>query len=93
MPPSAIVHIVSAIVITEHKLVDGLCAIHNFINQGLAQHIFERTCRIVCHSHTDTANLRVVLYVVPSEEKIIAVIGLDNSRRPQSTAQPWDIFL
>ena len=49
--------------------------------------------RQVCHSHTDTANLRVVLYIVPSEKKIIAVIGLDDSRRPQSTAQPWDIFL
>ena len=55
MAPATIIHIILAIIILEHKLVDRLGTIHNFINQRFSQCILKRSCGIVGYSNTYSA--------------------------------------
>ena len=65
--PAAIIHIVPAIVVMEDKLVDGLCAVHDIVDERPAQRIPIGPFGPVGHSHTDAAHLAFV-YIVATEE-------------------------
>ena len=57
MFPSAIDHIILAIFISEHKLINRLCAIMKFADQWFAQIIFKRPIRFIGNGYPNAAYL------------------------------------
>ena len=92
MTPSAVVHVIGAIVILEHELVDGLSPVDDLIDQGMAQGILERSCRIVGSGDT-YATLAFLVHVISSEVEVICTIFLYDRRSPECPAKPGNILL
>ena len=79
--PAAIIHIVAAIGMTEYKLVDGLRAVDNVIDQRMPEQILERAFGFVADGYADAADFSFV-YIVRAEEEIVFAIFFDNRRCP-----------
>ncbi len=77
MAPAAIEHIVLAIFIAEYKLVDGLCAIYNVVDEGFAEGIAIGTFGTVGYRYTDAAYFTFV-HIVCTKEEIVFVISFDD---------------
>ena len=56
VPPAAIDHVILAVLVLEHELVDRLRAVVEVVDQRLAQIILERPFRLVGHRHPDAAD-------------------------------------
>ena len=92
MPPSAVEHVVLAVVVTEDKLVYWLCSVYDFIDERLAESVFVGAFGLVAYSNTDAANFTFV-HIVAAKEKVELIVSLDNGRSPKSTFQPRNVCL
>ena len=88
MTPASVNDVILSVFIAKNKLVDRLCSIMKLIDLWFADMIFIRPLRLVCHCHTDTSALVIVLNIVGAEEKKIFLSLLNNGRRPHGTVRP-----
>lgn len=66
---------------TEDKLVDGLCAVDNVIDQRVPEQILERAFGFVADGYTDAADFPF-MHIVCAEEEVVFAIFFDNGRCP-----------
>ena len=85
--PAAVIHVERAVLVLEYELVDGLRAVDDLADKGLAQIILERPCGVVRHGYAYAADL-ALMHVVRAEEEIILSILLYGGGGPQRTPQP-----
>ena len=81
MLPASVEHVILPVVIAEHELVNGLCAIDDVVNQWLAQGIHIGTLGLVGYGYADTAHLALV-HVIGTEEEVEFVVRLNDGRSP-----------
>ena len=92
MAPTAVEHIVLSVVVAEDELVDGLCAVDDFVDERFAKSILVGAFGLVADGHADAAHLAFV-HIVAAEEEVELVVSLDDGGSPERSAKPRDVGL
>ena len=92
MSPSAVVHVVLAVVVAEHELVYGLCPVHDVVDERLAQRVLVRALGAVGGGYAYASHL-ALMYVVGTEEEVVLLVGVYDGRGPHCTLGPRHVFL
>ena len=92
MAPTAVIHIICAIVVAEHKLVDRLCTVYDVANERFAESILVWAFGTVGNGDADTAYF-AFMHIVGTKEQVVFVVFLHYCRSPHCAAGPAHVGL
>jgi hypothetical protein len=90
MTPASIDHVPGAVLVMEDGLVDGLCAVVEFVDKGFAQIVLIRPLGMVGDGYADASGRRVVLNVVGGKEEIVFTVLFGDGGGPHGFFRPAD---
>ena len=92
MPPAAVVHVICAVDILEHELVDRLRSVDYLVDERPAEYILIWAFGPIRTCDADSA-LTLLVHVVAAEEQIIRSILPDDRRSPHRLPQPLHLVV